>query len=133
MSIPEQHETDFDNPRQRFLWALRGIEFNGVPMAAPQQVFESWSEHLSKCGFVHVSELEKFASEGVVILGDLPFKQQIHYQPPVKGQNHPLNSAGAWIPVDQPIIHPEPATTATMTQEDKARVIQELREEGLID
>lgn len=116
MAIPSQGETNFDDPSERFLWALRGIEFNGMPIAFPEKVLRGWSKHLSECGFVHDPE-----------------KQKIHYQPPVRGQDHELNTSGKWIPVDQPIHEPLVPTASLMTAAEKAKMIAEFKEEGLID
>lgn len=136
MGFPSQSETNFSNPQERFLWAFRGIGFNGFPLSAPEAVFKEWSEHLSRAGFVHVSEVEEaLCAEGVDpagVLGRLP-SQEIHYQPPVRGQDHPLNTSGQWIPVDQPIKEPSVPTASLMTPGEKAKMIQEFREEGLID
>ncbi|UBI10057.1 DUF2744 domain-containing protein [Corynebacterium coyleae] len=116
MAIPRQEETNFDDPSERFLWALRGIEFNGMPVAIPEKVLRGWSRHLSACGFVHD-----------------PALQEIHYQPPVRGQDHDLNTSGKWIPVDEPIQEPLVPTASLMTAGEKAKMIEEFREEGLID
>lgn len=111
-----QHESDMDNPKERFAWAFRGIEYTGFPMAFPDKVLEVWSEHLSKCGFVHD-----------------PSRQEIHYQPPVRGQDHALNTAGSWIDIDDEINVPVVPTSSLMTPQEKAKMIQEFKEEGLID
>lgn len=116
MAIPTQAETNFDDPSERFLWALRGIEFNGMPIAFPEKVLRGWSKHLSECGFVHDPEA-----------------QEIHYQPPVRGQDHELNTSGKWVPIDQPIHEPLVPTASLMTAAEKAKMIAEFKEEGLID
>lgn len=135
MPLPRQHEVDMSDPKRRFLWAFRNIAYNGVPLAAPEQVFCEWSEHLSKAGFVHVSEVEA-ALEGCAdaerVLGRLP-SQEIHFQPPVRGQDHPFNTAGCWIPVSEEIVEPELSSAACLTPAEKAKLIGEFREEGLID
>lgn len=130
MSIPKQNEVNMQDPKQRFLWAFQGIEYNGVPFAAPKEIFEQWSEHLSKAGFVHVSELEGFIDPDVYKA--LP-KQTIHYQPPVRGQDHPMNTSGQWVPVSQPIEEPVVPAVERMTPGEKAKMIDEFREAGLID
>lgn len=116
MAIPRQEETDFNDPSERFLWALRGMEFNGTPIAFPEPVLRRWSEHLSACGFVHD-----------------PDQQTIHYQPPVRGQDHELNTSGKWISIEDPIHEPLVPTASLMTPGEKAKMIEEFREEGLID
>jgi Protein of unknown function (DUF2744). len=114
--VKQQHETDLSDPRQRFVWAFRGIDFNGTPMSIPEAVLESWSEHLSQCGFVHDSS-----------------QQTIHYQPPVRGQDHPMNLSGQWVPMSQPLKQPLVPNAQRMTAAEKAKMIQEFKEEGLID
>ena len=116
MAIPSQGETNFEDPSERFLWALRGVEFNGMPIAFPEKVLRGWSKHLSECGFVHDPE-----------------SQTIHYQPPVRGQDHELNTSGKWIPIDQPVHEPLVPTASLMTAAEKAKMIAEFKEEGLID
>lgn len=116
MAIPRQEETNFNDPSERFLWALRGMEHNGIPIAFPEPILRSWSRHLSDCGFVHDPEL-----------------QVIHYQPPVRGQDHDLNTSGKWVPIEEPIHEPLVPTAEKMTPQEKAQMIAEFREEGLID
>ncbi|MDK4206996.1 phage gene 29 protein family protein [Corynebacterium pseudodiphtheriticum] len=135
MALPSQEETDYSDPRQRFVWAFRGIEYNGMPFGAPEAVFREWSEHLSRCGFLHVDQvLEAARAAGDVgaLQEALQDVQRIHYQPPVRGQDHPLNLSGKWVPVDEPIVDPEVPATSKMTPGEKAKLIEELREEGLI-
>lgn len=136
MALPSQEETDYSDPRQRFVWAFRGIEYNGMPFGAPEAVFREWSEHLSRCGFLHVGQVLA-ATEQVETVGELVDvlrgAQKIHYQPPVRGQDHPLNLSGKWIPVDEPIVEPDVPAVSKMTPGEKAQLIEELREEGLIN
>lgn len=126
--IKLQKDTNFSDPRQRFVWALTQMMFNGMPFVAPSQVLEEWSEHLSACGFIHVSELEGLLDES-----QLPNRQSIHFQPPVRGGQHPFNTSGQWVPVDQPIQEPHVPAVAKMTPSEKAQLIAELRAEGSID
>lgn len=135
MALPSQEETDYSDPRQRFVWAFRGIEYNGMPFGAPEAVFQEWSEHLSRCGFLHVDQVLEAAREAgdVGALQEaLQDVQRIHYQPPVRGQDHPLNLSGKWVPVDEPIVEPDVPEVSKMTPGEKAKLIEELREEGLI-
>ena len=111
-----QHETDFNDPKQRFQWAFRNMEVNGFPLAFPDKFLEEISVPLSKCGFVHDPE-----------------QQEIHFQPPIRGQDHSMNMSGQWIPIDQPIHAPMVRTVDALTPQEKARLIQELKEEGAID
>lgn len=131
MSIPQQKDADLNDPKQRFVWAFQGIQFKGSPMAFPQPILEAWSEHLSKAGFIHVSQMEKML--GDLYPKDFPYKQEIQYQPPVRGQVHSMNTSGRWIPVSEDIKEPVVPTSSLMTAQEKAKMIQEFKEEGLID
>lgn len=132
--VIRQRDCDLNDPRQRFLWALEGISYNRAPVAIPRPIREEWSEHLSRAGFVHVSQLEQFAdSEGKVSLADLPFRQEIHFQPPVRGTDHYMNLSGSWKSVEDPIEEPLVPTVSRMSDAEKAQMLREFREDGLID
>lgn len=137
MAIKRQYESDLSNPKERFAWALRGIEVRGMPMAFPEPILAEFSEHLSRTGAIHIDQVD-MALDGVdketaeLILSRLP-KQEIHYQPPVQGQEHELNVAGEWKPVDEPIITPKNKTIENLSPQEREKLIQELREEGEID
>lgn len=114
--IKQQHESDLSDPKERFVWAFRNLEVNGFPLAIPEKFLVEISEHLSRCGFVHDAD-----------------QQEIHFQPPIRGQDHYMNLSGRWVPVEQPIQQPVIKPTSVMTPQEKAKWIQEFREEGLID
>lgn len=124
-----QHEVDYANPRERVAWALRGMELNGNTFLAPDEVFESWSEHLSKCGFVHVDQVRSLNEDGWVHVDDLPV-QEIHYQPPVAGQRHPLNGSGQWVPVDVPLEFESGIDVEFLSPAQRQRLVEQLRERG---
>lgn len=44
-----------------------------------------------------------------------------------------MNLSGQWIPIDQPIHAPMVRTVDALTPQEKARLIQELKEDGAID
>lgn len=135
MSIPQQKDADLDDPKQRFVWAFQGIQFKGSPMAFPQPILEAWSEHLSKAGFIHVSQAERalISMDSGGNGYDMLPKQEIQYQPPVRGQDHSMNISGQWIPIEQEVKQPIVPTASLMTAQEKAKMIQEFKEEGLID
>lgn len=124
-----QAETDFSNPKERFGWAFRGIKYGDHTMTIADPIVEQWSEHLSACGFIHVSEVVK---EYPGLLEQLP-KQQIHYQPPVEGQDHGLNAAGKWQSVDEPIKESRVDILQRLNNTEKAVLADRLREEGYLD
>lgn len=123
-----QSETDFNDPEQRFEWALESLPMNGMPVALPSPTKREWSKRLSEAGFIHVSQLE-----GLIEEGDLPARQEIHFQPPIRGQEHSMNTSGKWVPVNEPIKQPVVPTVSLMTPAEQAKMIAELKEEGLID
>lgn len=130
-----QAETDFNNPKERFGWAFRGIKYGDHTMTIADPIVEQWSEHLSACGYVHISEVERLARmfpDVEDLLDQLP-KQQIHYQPPVEGQDHGLNAAGKWQGVDEPIQESRVDILQRLNNTEKAVLAERLREEGYID
>ena len=44
-----------------------------------------------------------------------------------------MNISGQWIPVEQEVKQPIVPTASLMTAQEKATMIQEFKEEGLID
>lgn len=121
-----QAETDFNNPKERFGWAFRGIKYGDHVMAIADPIVEQWSEHLSACGFIHVSQLEG-------LVDSIPFKQQIHYQPPVEGQDSAMNLAGQWQSVDKPLQESRVDIASMFTAPERELLIQQWREDGHID
>ena len=111
-----QSDCDHKNPEERFLWAFQNLEFKGFPVGFPEEVLRQWSKHLCECGFVHD-----------------PSRQVIHFQPPVRGQGHPLNMSGEWVPVEQKIQEPVVSVLANLSGGELADLIGELRDGGLID
>lgn len=131
-----QEETNLDDPSERFVWAFRGVEFNGMPLAMPEPVLEQWSRHLSSCGFVHADQVIGMLGDSEaekVLARKLGALQEIHYQPPLRGQDHAMNMSGEWVPIDQPVQQAVVPTSSLMTAQEKAKMIEEFREEGLID
>lgn len=130
--MKDQKDTDFNNPKERFVWAFRGIEYKGSPIAMAEPVLEAFSDHLSKCGFIHVSQLEDMADEyGNLSLYGFPHTQQIHYQPPVQGQDHGLNLSGKWQPVTEPIKESRVNIAKLFSPAEREELIQAFREDGM--
>lgn len=133
--MKQQHESDLNNPKERFPWAFRGLDYNGFPLAIPDPILEEWSEHLSKCGFIHVSQVERLAGmfpDVVDLIDQLP-KQEIHYQPPVRGQDHTMNLSGSWVPVDTQIHEPVVSTLSKLTPAEQVKLLKEFKDRGLLD
>ena len=121
-----QSEVDFDNPEERFLWVLmHGLSYNGFPFSAPPPVFREWSRLLSDCGFVHVSQLSSEVDRE-------RFAQRLHYQPPLRGSDGVMMSAGEFVPVDQEIQQPVSDMISGMTLDEKMMFLREFQKSGLI-
>lgn len=130
--MKDQKDTDFNNPKERFVWAFRGIEYKGSPIAMAEPVLEAFSDHLSKCGFIHVSQLEDMADEhGNLSLYGFPHTQLIHYQPPVQGQDHGLNLSGKWQSVTEPIKESRVNIAKLFSPAEREELIQAFREDGM--
>lgn len=103
--IPTQEECNPDDPEEHFLWALKNLPgVFGVGQIVHPSILRQWSEHLVKCGFIHVDSVKKLANKnGTVSVKKLP-EQQIEWHPPL-GPRHEFNR-GDWVPVGTP--KPEP-------------------------
>lgn len=132
--MKQQNESDLNNPKERFPWAFRGLDYNGFPLAIPDPILVEWSEHLSKCGFINVSQLVELADEdGILDINNLPHKQEVHYQPPVRGQDHSMNLSGSWVPVDTEIHEPVVSTLSKLTPAEQVKLLKEFKDRGLLD
>lgn len=133
MSIPSQAECDLSKPEEHFLWALRGLGWGDHPVAIPRPILEKWSTHLVECGAVHVLALYALADEaGKIDIKDLP-KQKIKYVNYARGEDHELNIAGKWLPVDA--VEPEPVRippASSLSPAEKAIMAAELKQEGYL-
>ena len=130
MSFPTQAECDLSKPKEHFLWALRGLSWNDHPLIVPQPILEKWSEHLVETGAVHVLALYKLADEnGKIDVKDLP-RQKIKYVLDPRSDDHPLNGAGQWLPVDAE--EPEQDPLVHYTDAQKRKIAEGLKEEGFL-
>ena len=133
MSIPSQAECDLSKPEEHFLWALRGLGWGDHPVAIPRPILEKWSKHLVECGAVHVLALYALADEdGKIDISDLP-KQKIKYVNYARGEDHELNIAGKWLPVEAE--EPEPVKVppaSSLSPAEKAILAAELKQEGYL-
>lgn len=123
-----QSQSNLDKPKERFAWALRGMLLGGNPMGMPVPYLEEISEHLSKCGFLHISQLDKYGIDSSI----LPYQQEIHYQPPIRGGDSALNMMGEWKDISEPIEEPLTPLVAQLTPAEQADLIDQLKEQGLI-
>lgn len=127
--IPLQSECDPEKPDEALLWASMYIPVAGrSPVVFPRMMAQRFSTHYSECGFVHVDYIRSLADEnGMVHVDSLP-KQQKKFQRPIRGQQHALNGAGGWVPMDQeepePIVIQDPAT---MTVHEREAQVERLR------
>ena len=131
--IPTQEQTNWFDPREHFLWALRSLPITaGVGAITHPAILEGWSEHLWNCGFMHRDFLEVISSDGVVEVDDLP-PQVVRFQQPVRGQRSAYNNAARWVSPDTP--DPEPINLpdiSKLTAQEQAAMVQQFVDAGLI-
>ena len=132
--IPSQKDTDFNNPEEHFLWALRNMpSMAGSGMVTHPGFLRQWSAHLWQCGFAHRDYLESLADEdGNIHVSKLP-AQSIKFQPPVRGPWHTYNNAASWVPVTTP--DPEPIVLPDIRQltiQENEMMLEQYRNAGMI-
>lgn len=102
-----------DDPRVRHQWVFAQWPFlNGQGYTPSPDGLELWSERLDQLGYVHAPTLAKLADErGMIHVSQLP-AQQIKFVAPYRGQQHYLNGAATWVPMDaeeiEPVVIPDP-------------------------
>jgi hypothetical protein len=106
-AIPSQDETDFTDPEQHFMWALRGLPMlAGSGLLTHSSFLRLWSKHLWESGCAHRDYLESLADEeGNIHVSQLP-EQKIRFQEAFRGPHHQYNPAARWVRANEP--DPEP-------------------------
>ena len=132
--IPTQQDTDFTNPQEHFLWALRNMPaMVGAGMLTHPSFLRQWSEHLWNCGFAHRDYLEGLADEnGMIHVSQLP-QQTIKFQPAMRGPRHGYNNAARWVTANTP--DPEPINLPDirhLTIQENEMMLQQYRQAGMI-
>lgn len=105
--IPLQQDTNFEDPEEHFLFALRNIPMlAGSGMMTNSGFYRKWSEHLWKVGCAHRDYLASLANaDGFIHVDQLP-KQQVVFQEAFRGPGHTYNAAARWVPVEMANEHP---------------------------
>jgi len=129
-----QDNVNWDDPKQHLAWALRNMPtFAGIGAVTHPGFLEQWSEHLFQCGFRHVDYLRTLADEdGNIPVDRLP-KQQIKWQPPMRGPRNVWNPAARWVPAAAP--EPPPMRIPdirALTDPERDALLAQFREEGLL-
>lgn len=133
--IRSQEQTNYHNPREHFVWALRNLPMiAGVGGIVPPQFLPGWSEHLFQCGFFHRDYIAALADEdGMIHVDQLP-RQAVQFEPAIRGARHAYNNAGRWVaegtPPPEPIHLPD---IAQLTADEKAAMLQQFVDEGLVE
>ena len=132
--IPSQQEADMNNPEEHFLWALRNMPaFAGAGMVTHPGFLRQWSAHLWGCGFAHRDWLERLADEdGNIHVSKLP-RQQLKFQPAMRGPRHGYNNAARWVTSDTP--DPEPINLPDIRQltiQENQIMLEQYRQAGMI-
>jgi Protein of unknown function (DUF2744) len=101
--LPNQAESNMNNPEEHVAWALRSLPtIAGTGSVTNPMFLKAWSKHLVECGFAHRDYLASLADEnGYIHVSQLP-EQRIKYQDPIRGQYHHYNNASRWVPMDAP-------------------------------
>ncbi|MFE3754553.1 DUF2744 domain-containing protein [Nocardia tengchongensis] len=115
MSIPLHEHCDPDKPEEAFVWALIGLPGpKNSPLMVHPLTLGDWSKHLWDLGFRHSVD-----------------DQTKEFHPPARGHHHWLNASGNWLPTGtERIVVPDLPDVTQMTAEERAHVVQQLRERG---
>lgn len=132
--IPSQAETNFGDPEEHFLWALRSMpSFAGSGVITNSGFLRRWSKHLWEAGFAHRDYLAKIAdADGNIHVSKLP-KQQIRFQEAFRGPHHTYNNAARWVKADEP--DPKPFNIPNikeMTDQEKYALAYMLKQDGVV-
>lgn len=105
--IRTQEQTNYANPREHFVWALRVLPMiSGVGGITHPMFLTQWSEHLFNCGFFHRDYIASLADEdGFIHIDNLP-EQIVQFQPAIRGPRNSYNNAARWVDEGSP--DPEP-------------------------
>ncbi|WP_052280793.1 phage gene 29 protein family protein [Nocardia vulneris] len=115
--IPHQSECNMDDPEEHALWALVCPPATGqTPILLPLFVAKNLAKALWNCGFRHHPEL-----------------QTVKFQRPFRGQQHPMNGMGRWVPIDTPEPDlPILPNLAEMTPHEVDDIVQQARALGAV-
>lgn len=105
MHLPTLESCDQSKPEEANLWAFVGLPgFGDSPFLVPDYLARPWSKHFHDIGFRHHPELQKRKM-----------------RKPWRGQEHSLNGAVSWVPMDSPdpdpMQLPDPAAYTDHEQE----------------
>jgi hypothetical protein len=132
--IRTQEQTNYANPREHFVWALRCLPMiAGVGGITHPQFLTQWSEHLFNCGFFHRDYIASLADDnGLIHVDQLP-RQVVQFEPAMRGPRHAYNNAARWVaegtPPPEPIHLPD---VNELTADEQAAMIEQFVNAGLI-
>jgi hypothetical protein len=132
--IRPQEQTNYANPKEHFVWALRNLPMiAGVGGITHPQFLTQWSEHLFNCGFAHRDYIASLADEnGMVHVDQLP-RQVLDFQPAVRGPRHAYNNAAGWVtegtPAPEPVRLPD---IQELTANEQQAMLQQFVDAGLV-
>jgi hypothetical protein len=132
--IRSQEQTNYANPREHFVWALRNLPMiAGIGGITHPMFLGQWSEHLWNCGFMHRDYVESLADEGGMIHVDQLPRQILEFQPAVRGPQHAYNNAARWVaegtPEPSPIHLPD---INDLVADERAAMLQQFVDAGLV-
>jgi hypothetical protein len=132
--IRPQEQTNYGNPKEHFVWALRNLPMiAGVGGITHPMFLSQWSEHLFNCGFVHRDYIASLADEnGMVHVDQLP-RQVVQFEPAIRGPQNAYNNAARWVsegtPAPEPVRLPD---VSELTADEQAAMLQQFVEAGLV-
>lgn len=92
-----------EDPKKRHQWVFVGsMAYGPTTRYTPDDdSLEILSERLEETGYMHVSELEALAVDGMVSLDALRVQSK-KLRLPAMGQHHTLNNTSDWVDMDEP-------------------------------
>ena len=115
-------DIDPENPEERFLPVLQFIPIGwGGDSNSRQRIV--WPEAIARAISKHMAEAGCPPIDPALATKKL--------RPPYRGEQHPLNGMGGWVPLDEE--EPEPVTIQdpmTMTKRERQAVVERLRYGG---
>jgi len=133
--IRAQEQTNYSNPREHFVWALRNLPMiAGIGGITHPMFLTQWSEHLFNCGFFHTDYIAGFADEnGMIHVSQLP-GQIIAFQAAARGPRNAWNNAARWDTEGSP--EPAPVTIPDINElsaNERAAILGQFIDAGLVE
>jgi hypothetical protein len=133
--IRTQEQTNYANPREHFVWALRNLPMiAGIGGVTHPAFLPGWSEHLYNCGFFHRDYIASLADEnGMIHVDQLP-RQILEFEAAARGARTAYNNAARWVtegtPPPEPVHIPD---ITELTANERAAILGQFVEAGIVE